>query len=424
MEQNTERRVVITGLGIVAPNGIGKEAFWQATTRGVSAIKSIKRFPTDALSVRVGGEVSTFLASDYVDRKVINRTDRMTHFVFAAIQEALQDAHITLAEENPQRVGAVIANTIGGIEYVMEQIQILYTRGPRYLSAYTAIAWLQVANVGQTAIRYGIQGYCKTPVNDCIGGLDALAIATGAIRRGAADMILTGGSEAMLHPFALSVLAHHGDHCVLGEDPNAYRPFDRRAAGLIMAEGAGICILEDYEHARRRGAPIYGEIVGYGQTNDALGLQAPSSNGKQYARAIKLAMQEAGLSQEDLAYFSLDGRALPSSDQGEVEALHMIFGTDLEELPVSVPRTMQGHSYAAAGAMEAALALIALQRGLIPPTINCEQLEPHYGLNLVQNEARPISRLTNGHGEPNSVLIGGRGVGGANIVVAIRGSAT
>jgi 3-oxoacyl-(acyl-carrier-protein) synthase len=424
MEQNTERRVVITGLGIVAPNGIGKEAFWQATTRGVSGIKSIKRFPTDALSVRVGGEVSTFLASDYVDRKVINRTDRMTHFVFAAIQEALQDAHITLAEENPQRVGAVIANTIGGIEYVMEQIQILYTRGPRYLSAYTAIAWLQVANVGQTAIRYGIQGYCKTPVNDCIGGLDALAIATGAIRRGAADMILTGGSEAMLHPFALSVLAHHGDHCVLGEDPNAYRPFDRRAAGLIMAEGAGICILEDYEHARRRGAPIYGEIVGYGQTNDALGLQAPSSNGKQYARAIKLAMQEAGLSQEDLAYFSLDGRALPSSDQGEVEALHMIFGTDLEELPVSVPRTMQGHSYAAAGAMEAALALIALQRGLIPPTINCEQLEPHYGLNLVQNEARPISRLTNGHGEPNSVLIGGRGVGGANIVVAIRGSAT
>ncbi len=420
MEQNTERRVVITGLGIVAPNGIGKEAFWQATTRGVSGIKSIKRFPTDALSVRVGGEVSTFLASDYVDRKVINRTDRMTHFVFAAIQEALQDAHITLAEENPQRVGAVIANTIGGIEYVMEQIQILYTRGPRYLSAYTAIAWLQVANVGQTAIRYGVQGYCKTPVNDCIGGLDALAIATGAIRRGAADMILTGGSEAMLHPFALSVLAHHGDHCVLGEDPNAYRPFDRRAAGLIMAEGAGICILEDYEHAQRRGAPIYGEIVGYGQTNDALGLQAPSSNGKQYARAIKLAMQEGGLSQEDLAYFSLDGRALPSSDQGEVEGLHMIFGTDLEELPVSVPRTMQGHSYAAAGAMEAALALIALQRGLIPPTINCEQLEPHYGLNLVQNEARPISRLTNGHGEPNSVLIGGRGVGGANIVVAIR----
>lgn len=420
MEQNTERRVVITGLGIVAPNGIGKEAFWQATTRGVSGIKPIKRFPTDALSVRVGGEVSTFLASDYVDRKVANRTDRMTHFVFAAIQEALQDANIVLAQENPQRVGAVIANTIGGIEYVMEQIQLLYTRGPRYLSAYTAIAWLQVANVGQSAIRYGIQGYCKTPVNDCIGGLDALTIAAGAIRRGAADIILTGGSETMLHPFALSILAHHGDHCVLGEDTNAYRPFDRRAAGLIMAEGAGICILEDYEHARRRGAPIYGEIVGYGQTNDAHGLQAPSPNGKQYARAIKLAMQEGGLSPQDLAYFSLDGRALPSSDQGEVEALRLIFGTDLEDLPVSVPRTMLGHSYAAAGAMESALALMALQRGLIPPTINCEQLEPHYGLNLVQNEARPLVDRANGHGEPNAVLIGGRGVGGANVVVAIR----
>jgi 3-oxoacyl-[acyl-carrier-protein] synthase II len=207
-------------------------------------------------------------------------------------------------------------------------------------------------------------------------------------------------------------LLARGGYAPTGDDPNAYRPFDRRAAGLLLAEGAGICILEEYEHARARGAPIYGEIVGYGHTNDAHGLLNPSSNGAQYARAIQLAMQGRNLSLEDIAYFSLDGRAIPSSDQGEAEALRMVFGTGLERLPVSVPRTMLGHSYAAAGALDAITALLALRHGMIPPTINCEQLDPRYGLNLVQQEAQPVSG--------NAVLIGGRGVGGINVVVALR----
>jgi len=261
MAHKTKRRVVITGLGAITANGIGKEAFWEATSKGISGIKPIQRFSSDNLPLRVAGEISNFLANDYIERKLVNRTDRMTHFVFATIQEALQDASITLAEENPQRVGAVIANTFGGLEYVLEQIQTLYTRGPRFVSAYTAIAWLQVANIGQTSIRYGIQGYCKSPLNDTAGGLDGLGIAYQAIQRGAADVIITGGCEAPLQPFPLTVIAYTAP-CVKGDDPNSYRPFDRRAAGLIIAEGAGMCILEDYEHARRRGASIYGEIVG------------------------------------------------------------------------------------------------------------------------------------------------------------------
>ncbi len=198
----------------------------------------------------------------------------------------------------------------------------------------------------------------------------------------------------------------------LGDDPNAYRPFDRRAAGLLAAEGAGICILEEYEHARRRGSPIYGEIVGYGQTNDAHGLVAPSSNGGQYARAIQLVMQEAQLQSQDIGYFSLDGQAIPSSDQGEAEALHKVFDSELERLPVSVPRTMLGHSYAAAGALDAITALLALRHGMIPPTINCEELDPRYGLNLVQEEPRPLFAPV--------VLIGGRALGGTNVVLALR----
>jgi 3-oxoacyl-(acyl-carrier-protein) synthase len=411
MAHQTKRRVVITGLGAVTANGIGKEAFWDATSKGISGIKPIQRIAADDLPLKVAGEITNFIANDYIERKLVNRTDRMTHFVFATIQEALQDANITLAQENPQRVGAVIANTFGGLEYVMEQIQTLYARGPRFVSAYTAIAWLQVANVGQASIRYGIQGYCKTPLNDTAGGLDGLGIAYQAIQRGAADVIITGGCEALLQPFPLTVIAYTAP-CVKGDDPNSYRPFDRRAAGLILAEGAGMCILEDYEHARQRGASIYGEIVGFGQTNDANGIAPPSSNGKQYARAMGLAMQEAALRVQDISYFSLDGQAMLPSDAGEADALHRAFGIDIEDLPVSVPRTTIGHSYAAAGVLDAITALQALQHQTIPPTINCEELDPDYGLNLVRDEARPLSQP--------AVLIGGRGAGGANVVLALK----
>ena len=335
----------------------------------------------------------------------------MTHFAFATIQEALKDACITLAEEDPQRVGVVIANTFGGLEFVLEQFPTLYSRGPRFVSAYTSIAWLQVANIGQTSIRYGIQGYCKSPLNDTAGGLDGLGIAYQAIQRGVADVLITGGCEAPLQPFPLTVLTYTAP-CVKGDDPNAYRPFDRRAAGLIIAEGAGMCILEDYDHARRRGAHIYGEIVGYGQTNDANGFAPPSANGKQYARAMCLAMQEAGLRTQDIGYFSLDGQAIPSSDAGEADALHRAFGADADDLPVSVPRTSIGHSYAAAGVLDMVTALQGLKYGIIPPTINCEELDASYGLNLVGDEARPLSQP--------AVLIGGRAAGGTNIVLAVK----
>ena len=405
------RRVVITGLGVVAPNGIGKEAFWYATRSGISGIKPLQRYPTADLPISVAGEITDFVAHDYIEHKLANRTDRMTHFALAAAQEALQDANMVLERENPQRVGAVVASTLGGVEYVLEQTQQLYTRGPRYMSVYTAIAWLQVANAGQLSIRHGIQGYCKTPVNDTAGGLNALGMAYRAIRRNAADVILAGGCEAPLYPLILLVLGH-SDYTALGDDPHAYRPFDRRAAGLLLAEGAGICILEEYEHAQRRGASIYGEIVGYGQTNDAHGLGNPSSDGSLYARAIQLAMEEGNIHTEDIAYFSLDGRAVPSSDRGEAEALHMVFGSNLERLPVSVPRTMLGHSYAAAGTLDAITALLALRHGLIPPAINCEELDARYGLNLVRKVALPSSG--------RAVLIGGRGIGGINVVLALQ----
>src|SRR5438552_416811 len=288
MRDSNRRRVVITGLGVVAPNGIGQEAFWQATFTGTSGIKLIQDETKQDLAM---GAITGFSAEEYIERKLAHRTDRMTHFTFAAIQEALLDAQLLIEHENPQRVGAVIANAAGGAGFVFKQLQVLYTKGPRFVSAYTAIAWLNVANVGQAAIHYNIQGYCKTPVNDTASGLNALGMAYAAIQRGVADVILAGGSEACLYPLFMHVMSYHGQ-CVVGNDICTYRPFDVRATGLIVAEGAGICILEDYEHACQRNAPIYGEIVGYGQTNDALGLRPPSSDGRHYARAIRSAMQE------------------------------------------------------------------------------------------------------------------------------------
>jgi 3-oxoacyl-[acyl-carrier-protein] synthase II len=406
-----ERRVVITGLGVVAANGIGKEAFWHATSLGISGIRPIPYFSTSDIPIGVAGQVDNLDVNEYIDRKLAKRTDRSTHYALAAVELAVQDAKLVLANENSQRVGAVIASTLGGIEYSVHQLQPLSERGPRGMSAYTAVAWLQVANVGQTSIRYGIQGYCKTPTHDTIGSLDALGMAYRAIQRGVADAIFSGGCENLLEPSVLLTFAMDGN-CVLGDDPSAYRPFDRRAAGFILGGGAGICLLEEYEHARQRGASIYGEIVGFGQTNDANGLMVPSSQGRQYARAIQFAMQEGNLGPQDIAYFSLDGRAVPAADQGEAEALHMIFGNDLERLPVSVPRTMLGHCYGAAGAIDSITALLALCYGLIPPTINCEELIPDYGLNLVQREARPLTG--------SAVLLGGRALGGANVVLALQ----
>lgn len=411
MAIQAQRRVVITGIGVVASNGVGKEAFWNATRRGISGIKPVQRISTVDVPIQVAGEVCDFKVENYIDRKLANRTDRMTHFVLAAVHEALLDAKLTLELENPHRIGAVIANTIGGAEFALEQIEAFHTQGPRSMSAYTAIAWLQVANVGQTSVRYGLQGYCKTPVNDTVGGLDAMGMAYSAIRRGTADVLISGGCESLLNPFFLRILGQ-SDYCATGDDSNAYRPFDQRAAGILLAEGSGICIVEEYEHARKRGALMYGEIVGYGQTNDARGFGSPRSDGKQYARAMCLALGEANIQPEDIGYFSLDGCANPLSDQAEVDALKRTFGTDLPYLPVSVPRTMPGHSFAAAGALDTITALLALQNGMIPPTINCEQLIPQYSLDLVQNEARHLSHAT--------ALVGGRAIGGANVVLAIK----
>lgn len=411
MKSASERRVVVTGLGVIAPNGFGTEAFWQASLKGVSGIKPIQRFSTEGLPIQVAGEVANFQAEDYLERKFIQRTDRVTHLACVATEEARQDAHLDLAQEDLQRVGVVIANTLGGVGFVVEQIKKFYTQGPRAMSAYTAIAWLQIANAGQVALRYGLQGFSKTPVSDTAGGLEALVIAADAIRRGAADTMFAGGSEAPLHPLFLQIFGHSGLSAP-GDDARAYRPFDQRACGMLLAEGAGICVLEEYEHARRRRVPIYGEILGVGQTNDARVPLPVVADGTYYARALKLALQHADLQPDEIDYVNLDGRAEPLADLAEALALREVFGARVASLPVSAPRSMLGHSYAAAGALDAITTFLALRDQQIPPTLNCEQPDPDHQLDLVRDLARPFAGST--------ALISARSLSGSNIALAVR----
>jgi 3-oxoacyl-(acyl-carrier-protein) synthase len=410
------RRVVITGLGVVAPSGIGKTAFWKSVCAGRRVIGPPGRYIDLELPAQYVGEVKDFHAEDYIDRKLARRTDRMTHFAFAAVQEALRDAGLALEQEDPLRTGAVIANMIAGVGYVTEQFKRLYQLGPHFMSARTALAWLPVANVGRVCVHYGLQGYCKVPINSTCGGLDALGQAYQAIMRDAADVLIAGGTEAPLHPCVLHILdaspPFHGR-----ADPSSYRPFDLRADGLVIAEGAGICILEEYQHAIQRGASIYGEIVGYAQTC-APGDLTPHAlpDVAAYIRALDLALTEAQMPAKDVACVFPDGSAIPAWDAMETAALREVFGSALDTLPCSVPRTQFGHTLSAAGALDTICALLALQEHLLPPTINCETPNPPHCPPGLVRESKAGTRCPSTGG-----LICARGLGGSHVVLALKG---
>lgn len=409
---STRRRVVITGIGLIAPGGIGKEAFWQSVCAGRRAIEPLAYQQEEKQRSWQVGQVKNFRVEEYIERKLARRTDRVTHFTLAAVQEALQDARVHLEQEDPRRIGAVIATTFGGVEYATRQVEQFHTRGPRFVSPYAAIAWLHVANVGQVSVRYGLQGYSKAPASDLSSGLDALGMAYNAIQRNAADILVAGGSEAPLHPHALRVLSASLPLCQNGEE---YRPFDQRASGLQIAEGSGICILEEYEHALRRGATIYGEIVGYAQTcspRNAATSEPPDITA--YTRALQLVLDEAGLTPAEIACAYLDGRALPDWDISEVNALRRVFGPDFETLMCSVPRTQFGHTLAAAGALDTICALLALQEGLIPPTSGCQ--EPGHRFYLPGLVTRQAQRQPK---HASSVLLSARSLGGSHTCLAL-----
>ena len=406
------RRVGITGVGLVTPLGVGNDG-WQKALAGESGLGR----PSDAydpnLPVRVVGEVPDFNATDYISKKLAVRCDRNTHFAFAASMQGLADAGIDPEQEDKSRIGLVFASNYGGLSYYLDNLTRLHQSGPSFVSAYMAVAWIPSAPVGQLSIFYGFTGYSKTLVNDSAGGLDAIGAAYSAIRRGDSDVIIAGGFEAALADAAIVCLATFDEVCKDAPDPaGAYRPFNAERYGVVVAEGGAIVVLEELERARARGAHVYAEAVGFAQTSDAVDLRSFAPDGEQYARAMRLALGQAGISPDRVDYVSADGRATAEGDHSEARAVHRALGERAATVPVSAPKAMSGNTLAGAGAIDTAFTALAMREGVIPPTININHQDPEVDLQVVANEAQ--------RAQIDAALVLARGTGGVNSALVLR----
>lgn len=407
------RRVVITGFGVVAPIGIGKDAFWAAAQAGQSGIGRPTLVDNPDLPVQVVGEVKDFDPLVAMTKKLVVRTDRNTQFAFVACKEALEDSGLDLANEERSRVGIVLGSNYGGLSYYLDNLVRLHQKGPSFVSAYMAIAWIPSAPVGQLSIFYGTTGYSKTVINDATSGTDAIGVAFRAIRHGEADVILTGGFEAALAEAAIAGLATFSEVCRDAPDPaSAFRPFNAERNGVVIGEGGAIFVLEELERAQARGARIYAEVVGFAQTTDAYDIHQFEPTGEQYARAMRLALGVGGLTPDDVDYINADGRGTPAGDRTEAMAIRTLLGERADTVPVSAPKSMTGNSLAGSGAIDAAFATLALRDQFIPPTINVEEQDPECAIQLVTAACRGATL--------DVALIGSRGTGGTNSALVLR----
>jgi minimal PKS chain-length factor (CLF/KS beta) len=404
------RRAVVTGLGVIAPNGIGTETYWDATKHGRSGIKRISRFDPSRYATQFAGEVEGFQATDHIDQRLIVQTDRWTWMALAATQMALKDAAVDPAREDAYKMSVVTASSSGGNEFGQKEIQSLWGKGPRFVGAYQSIAWFYAATTGQISIKHGMKGPCGVMISEGAGGLDALAHARRNIRRGV-DVAVSGGFEAPIGPYALACQLKTGLLSADGE--RGYRPFDAAAKGYLPGEGGAIIIVEDAEHAARRRAPrAYGEIAGHAATQDGYHHSKVAPDGVQLARAMTLALKDAGVSADDVDVVFADAAGTPEGDAAEVKAIHQVFGRRAREVPVTAPKSMVGRLYAGGAALDVATALLAMRDGIVPPTINLDRPADGFDLSFVRGEGRPMKLET--------VLINARGFGGFNSALVVR----
>jgi 3-oxoacyl-(acyl-carrier-protein) synthase len=407
------RRVVITGIGMVTPIGIGRETYWQAALAGRSGTGPPTRLGRDDLPVRVVGEIKDFVPTDHMPKKLVVRTDLNAQYLFAAVSEALADARLDMAQEDKSRAGFVLAANYGGVNYCVDNLVRLHQKGPSFVSAYLAIAWIPSAPAGQLSIFYGISGYTKTVVNDMAGGTDAIGEAFRAIRSGEADLLITGGADAPISEASMAWLTTFRDACRDAPDPaSAFRPFSVDRLGHVAGEGGAAVIVEELSRAQARGAPIYAEIVGHGQTSDGVDLHHGAADGVQYARAMTRALKMGDLTPDDVDYVNADGRATELGDQAEAAALRRVFGTRLSSVAVSAPKSMIGHSYAGAGAIDVASTALSLRDGVVPPTINVGTQDPACDLPLVTDRPR--------EGALSVAVIAARGTSGVNSALVLK----
>jgi 3-oxoacyl-[acyl-carrier-protein] synthase II len=408
----TARRVVVTGMGAVTPLGKDLPTFWDALIHGRSGIGTITRFDPAGYESQIAGEVKDFDPRRYMDHKDVRRTDRFTQFAIAAAKEAVADAKIDLATDR-DRIGASIATGVGGLETLVDQVVVMRTKGPNRLSPFLVPMLMANAGSAQIAMQLGVRGPNLTHVSACASSAHAIGEAGAIIERDQADAMIVGGAEAAVVPLAIGAFCTmHAMSRRNDDPPRASRPFDKDRDGFVLSEGAGVLILEELEHARSRGAKIYGELIGYGATADAYHITSPSPEGEGNARAMRMAIARAGIKPTDIQYINAHGTSTPYNDREETRAIKHVFGDHAHKLLVSSTKSMTGHLLGAAGAVEAIACLKAIEEGCVPPTINYETPDPDCDLDYVPNQARPLKL--------NVALSNSMGFGGHNASIIFR----
>lgn len=407
------RRVVITGMGAVSPLGLDVPTLWANMVAGTSGIAPITLFDPEGLETRFAGEVKGFDPTNYMERKEARRTDRFVQFAVAATREALQASGLKITPENSTEVGVFLGSGIGGLETLTTQHDVLRTRGPSRVSPFLVPAMVTNMAAGQISILTGARGPNLCTTSACASSAHALGEAAETIRRGWASVIIAGGTEAPITPLGLAAFNSARAISTRNDAPTtASRPFDATRDGFVLSEGAAVLILEDFEFAQRRGAPILAELVSYGATADAHHITQPPAGGEGATRAMQMALKHAGIAGEDVSYINAHGTSTDAGDIAETQAIKTVFGAYAQRLPISSSKSQLGHLLGAAGAIEAIVSVLAIQHHLLPPTMNLHQPDPACDLDYVPNQARSA---------PVDVVVSNSfGFGGHNVSLVFR----
>ena len=401
------RRVVVTGMGCISPVGNSVKETWEAILAGKSGAGMITHFDASKHKTRFAAEVKGFDPVALFSAREVRKMDRFTQFAAAVAMEALGQAGLKIDESNRDRIGVVIGTGIGGIGTLLEQAEVMRERGPDRVSPFLVPMMISDSAPGMLAIRFGARGPNMALATACASGNNAIGEALEMIRRGAADVMIAGASEAALVPVAMAGMNVMTALSTRNDDPQtASRPFDKDRDGFLMGEGAGMLILESLEHAQARGTAILGEVTGYGTTDDAHHISAPAENGAGAAMSMKVALENANLETRDIDYINAHGTSTPLNDKSETAAIKTVFGEQAYSIPVSSTKSMTGHLLGASGAIEAVFCLLAIRDEILPPTINYRTPDPECDLDYVPNEPRKAS--------PSHVMSNSFGFGGHN----------
>ena len=400
-----KKRVVITGLGCISPVGNDVPTTWSNIAAGKTGAARITHYDPSDHKCQIAAEVKGFDANDYFGVKEARRMDRFSQFAMVATDQALIDSGLVITDDNKDKIGAVIGTGIGGINTLFSQAEVFFKEGPSRVSPFLVPLMLPDTAGGMVAIKYGIRGPNLAVVTACATGTNAIGEAAEVIRRGHADVMLAGGSEAGIVPVAMAGLGSMTALTTRNDEPQrASRPFDKDRDGFLMGEGAAVMVLESLEHATDRGANILAEVTGYGITNDAFHISAPAEKGAGAARCMKMALDYAGLDLTEIDYINAHGTSTPLNDKNETAAIKTVFGDQAYSIPVSSTKSMTGHMLGASGALEALFCVKAIQESLAPPTINYETPDPDCDLDYIPNQAR---KLDISHVMSNSFGFGG-----------------